>query len=440
MKSTNKEPTKPPRKSGIPTGNAGEYFVMGELLRRGYDAQLADRNTKDYDILVGRPTDKALQKVQVKSVRSQPWYVSIEKFTDPSHDQVTIFVLLGPEKALKPVRYFIVKNHEVAAHIHCPANWQTNAFMALKAIKDYEDRWDILLSYTPEWIGESIGCIRRTMKALFWQYTEHFHPAQLNRYLALLIKQGRSYRTRNKYLQQMKAFVHWLQHNNLLDGPDPFRTIKALNQEVDPNRRIRRALTADEATKLCEAATVGPIVQGIVGKERALLYAFAITTGLRAKEIALLEVRDLVFDADLPYVVLPAGIAKARREDVLPIHPSVATRLEDWVATYCKNDLVFHLMTEQQTGGTGGKLRLTNRLMQADCKASGVPYKTMDGYADFHALRTTFCTNVCRLTDQFTAMKLARHTKASITARHYDKVLISARAKVVAALPAPSQP
>src|SRR5215467_10838926 len=34
------------RKSGIPTGNAGEYFVMGELLRRGFDAQLADRNTK----------------------------------------------------------------------------------------------------------------------------------------------------------------------------------------------------------------------------------------------------------------------------------------------------------------------------------------------------------------------------------------------------------
>ena len=29
------------RRSGIPTGNAGEYFVMGELLRRGYDAQLA---------------------------------------------------------------------------------------------------------------------------------------------------------------------------------------------------------------------------------------------------------------------------------------------------------------------------------------------------------------------------------------------------------------
>jgi hypothetical protein len=38
------------RKSGIPTGNAGEYFVMGEILRRGFDAQLADRNTKGYDM------------------------------------------------------------------------------------------------------------------------------------------------------------------------------------------------------------------------------------------------------------------------------------------------------------------------------------------------------------------------------------------------------
>jgi len=28
---------------------------MGELLRRGFDPQLADRNTKDYDVLVGRP-------------------------------------------------------------------------------------------------------------------------------------------------------------------------------------------------------------------------------------------------------------------------------------------------------------------------------------------------------------------------------------------------
>jgi hypothetical protein len=50
------------RKSGVPTGDAGEYFVMGELLRRGFDAQLADRNTKGYDVLVGHADDLALRK------------------------------------------------------------------------------------------------------------------------------------------------------------------------------------------------------------------------------------------------------------------------------------------------------------------------------------------------------------------------------------------
>ena len=38
------------KRSGIATGNSGEYFVMAELLRRGYDAQLADKNTKGYDL------------------------------------------------------------------------------------------------------------------------------------------------------------------------------------------------------------------------------------------------------------------------------------------------------------------------------------------------------------------------------------------------------
>jgi hypothetical protein len=78
------------KKSGIPTGNAGEYFVMGELLRRGFDAHLADRNTKEYDLLVGRAEDEALRKVQVKSVRTSSWYVNPRDFgpdgrVHPSH-------------------------------------------------------------------------------------------------------------------------------------------------------------------------------------------------------------------------------------------------------------------------------------------------------------------------------------------------------------------
>jgi len=133
------------RKSGVPTGNAGEYFVMGELLRRGFDAQLADRNTKDYDVLVGLPADRVLKKLQVKTVRSAPWYVNCSKYSEDSVDQMTIFVLLGDEKAQKQIRYFITRNGDVAKHIHKPKNWKNHGFMPLKALMDYEDRWDVLL-------------------------------------------------------------------------------------------------------------------------------------------------------------------------------------------------------------------------------------------------------------------------------------------------------
>ena len=62
--------------------------VVVQVLR-GYEAQLADRDTKGYEVLVGRPADKALRKVQVKTVRTQPWYVHVASFTSDLSDQVT---------------------------------------------------------------------------------------------------------------------------------------------------------------------------------------------------------------------------------------------------------------------------------------------------------------------------------------------------------------
>lgn len=133
------------RKYGVPTGNAGEYFVMGELLRRGFDAQLADRNTKGYDLLVGSSEEPTLRKVQVKTVHQQPWYVKLASFKKEGLDQVTVYVLLGVEKSEKPVRFFITKNREVARFVHKPPSFTVYGFMSMKAVEKYEGRWDALL-------------------------------------------------------------------------------------------------------------------------------------------------------------------------------------------------------------------------------------------------------------------------------------------------------
>jgi hypothetical protein len=134
------------RRSGIPTGNAGEYFVMGELLRRGYDAQLADRNTKGYDLLVGRVGDgRDMRRVQVKSVRAGPWYVRVSDFTELA-DQVTIYVIIGKEDCRTPVRYFISRNGDVAKNVTIPKSekFTKSGFINLSAVREFEDQWGLL--------------------------------------------------------------------------------------------------------------------------------------------------------------------------------------------------------------------------------------------------------------------------------------------------------
>jgi hypothetical protein len=135
------------RKPGIPTGNAGEHLVMGELLRRGFDAQLAGRNTTGYDLLVGRMEQSKLRKVQVKSTRGrQSWYVNQGSFVGSSLNQMTVYVLLGSTECKKPVRFFMVRNRDVKKHVHIPSNkWRKNAFLPLKAVQQYEDRWASLV-------------------------------------------------------------------------------------------------------------------------------------------------------------------------------------------------------------------------------------------------------------------------------------------------------
>ena len=66
------------------------------------------------------------------------------------------------------------------------------------------------------------------------------------------------------------------------------------------------------------------------GTTRGMLYRFATMTGLRAAELASLTPASFDLVADMPTVTLEAGYSKRRREDVLPLHPDLVTRLRQW--------------------------------------------------------------------------------------------------------------
>ncbi|WP_428685358.1 hypothetical protein [Reyranella sp.] len=135
------------KKPGIPTGNAGEYFVMGELLRRGFDAQLADRNTQHYDILVGQRGSRNFKPIQVKSVMASPWLLSRASISGVNGDILTIYVLVGDQRAHKPIRYFMAKGGQVAAYAKGPESWKNHTSLNLKALEPFENQWDTVRAY-----------------------------------------------------------------------------------------------------------------------------------------------------------------------------------------------------------------------------------------------------------------------------------------------------
>jgi hypothetical protein len=120
----------------------GARVVMDELLRRGFNARLADGATKKYDVLIGPGSPP--KPVHVRAVHVGPWYVRNSHFVGAGANQVTVFVLLGLEKEPNCARFFVTRNSDLEASLRQPPHWQEFGLIDIEAVKEYEDNWEIL--------------------------------------------------------------------------------------------------------------------------------------------------------------------------------------------------------------------------------------------------------------------------------------------------------
>ena len=103
-------------KDKISVGNAGEYFVAGELERRGFTCAVPMSNTKDFDILaISRKTFKQYA-IQVKTsfftTRQWPLHKKNEKLIGKN-----IFYVFVSMNGLESPDYYIVPSRIVAKTI-----------------------------------------------------------------------------------------------------------------------------------------------------------------------------------------------------------------------------------------------------------------------------------------------------------------------------------
>ncbi len=221
-------------------------------------------------------------------------------------------------------------------------------------------------------------------------------------------KKGMSVQTSNHYLRAIKQFTRWgakqkrIRENKLLH-------LEMLNVAVD-RRHDRRALSVKEMDLILKAAREGGSVLGMAGVDRHMLYVMSMSTGLRASELASLRKESLSLDTNPPTVKVKAGYSKRRRLDILPLPEDILEAAREWLAG--KTGLLWP--------GNWAKNRVAGKMLQVDLKAVGIPYQDRDGlFADFHALRHTFITNLgLNGVPLVTTQKLARHSTPVLTVKY----------------------
>lgn len=298
-------------------------------------------------------------------------------------------------------------------------------------------------------------------------------------------------RTINSKLVAMIAFGNWLAGagvNRIIENP--FEELEKLD-ESDDVRRKRRALTAEEFSRLLVVARLRPIAEKgraterrsclsgkaktratwkkapltidtielaaekgwqvvrpdvaaqleLDGWERALTYEMMLTTGLRKGEVASLTVGDVQINDEASTITIRGAHAKNGKRCVIPLRPDVASHLRDWLVdrqqrlsrvgeSLLPDDPLFRVPT--------GLIRIFDR----DLAAAGIPKVDERGHRiDVHAMRTTFNTQlaVAGVTPR-TAMAAMRVSSLELVLNTYADEKHFDVTRAVNALPAPPTP
>ncbi len=256
--------------------------------------------------------------------------------------------------------------------------------------------------------------------------------SNLEIYLGSLRDEGLSASTRNHYLTAMKMFVNWMVRDRRLRD-NPLLGLSKENTDVD-RRRVRRPLKEEEFTKLLKVTSKAADYRGLSGEARAVLYIVACYTGYRRNEIGSVSKGSFDFSSEPPTLTVEAGYSKRKRRDTVPLRRDFADLIESWLAKHTDlddNASIFPISGKR-----------TAQMLRADLELAEIPYVDDQGrYADFHALRSTFITNLSRSgVSPKMAQTLARHSDINLTMNIYTQVDLVEQSAAMECLPAVSLP
>jgi len=275
--------------------------------------------------------------------------------------------------------------------------------------------------------------VRRIVNECKFTFMSDLSPSKTVSWLAAQKRNNQtSDQTARHYLTAIKQFSRWLVHDGRV------RNDKLAHCKLNRGKRVdrvhvRRELTQDEFECLFETTRSGPVRSKLTGIQRCMLYLAAISTGLRASELASLTPGSFDVDADIPTVTVAPNNEKARRGATLPLPAHIVEFLKGWFKELGETGTLWPGKWAQykQAGRFLQKDLAAAReawIQKAECsedrsereRSQFLLYETQEGFADFHALRHTFLSQLSRAGASAKVMQMmARHSTIAMTLERY---------------------
>lgn len=154
------------------TGAAGEYFVMSELLRRGFIAAMAPAGVPNVDIVVTDPKGEQLCAIQVKTrvhkKGDRGWHMGKKHEGITAPHLVYIFVDFGVEDQVPPLIYVVPSEVVADALKVSHATWLSQPGKGGRRRKDSDMR-----RFLPDY--ESLGLQIGRSQGWLDPYSSAFH-------------------------------------------------------------------------------------------------------------------------------------------------------------------------------------------------------------------------------------------------------------------------